>query len=365
MTQTNKNSHIETLRGIAILLVVIGHVIGSTPEGGMRIDFPSPWRYLYLWIDYIQMPLFTAIAGWVYALKPVKAGSSGTFMKRKAYRLLVPMAVAATLYFLIQYITPGTNQKGNLADIWRIYVFPYTIYWYLPSLFLMFAAIRMIDANKWMDKFGGWAICLVCAFAGLVVQKIFLSDGQIPNLFSFMGAMAQFPYFVAGVGIRRFSKQIITHKTSVALSSLAIVGVLSLQLEWFYPAVSKDLLYGLTRPLWVMATLALLLSQSYSSRLFTWVGSYAYIIYLYHGFGTSGGPDYIEPAWGKLGDPYIHVRYRNGYIHSRHSPANREQEQDTEVPHVRNVGAIHSIKQVKIIQTITTNHERTKSNRPA
>ena len=76
-------------------------------------------------------------------------------------------------------------------------------------------------------------------------------------------------------------------------------------------------------------------------------------------------PDYIEPAWGKLGDPYIHVRYRNGYIHSRHSPANREQEQDTEVPHVRNVGAIHSIKQVKIIQTITTNHERTKSNRPA
>ena len=54
MTQTNKISHIETLRGIAILLVVIGHVIGSTPEGGMRIDFPSPWRYLYLWIDYIH-----------------------------------------------------------------------------------------------------------------------------------------------------------------------------------------------------------------------------------------------------------------------------------------------------------------------
>ena len=255
----------------------------------MRIDFPSPWRYLYLWIDYIQMPLFTAIAGWVYALKPVKAGSSGTFMKRKAYRLLVPMAVAATLYFLIQYITPGTNQKGNLADIWRIYVFPYTIYWYLPSLFLMFAAIRMIDANKWMDKFGGWAICLVCAFAGLVVQKIFLSDGQIPNLFSFMGAMAQFPYFVAGVGIRRFSKQIITHKTSVALSSLAMVGVPLIAARVVLPSGIERSPLRPPRPLWVMATLALLLSQSYSSRLFTWVGSYAYIIYLYHGFGTSGG----------------------------------------------------------------------------
>ncbi|MDD2952850.1 MAG: acyltransferase, partial [Parabacteroides sp.] len=288
MTKTNKNLHIETLRGIAILLVVIGHVIGSTPEGGMRIDFPSPWRYLYLWIDYIQMPLFTAIAGWVYALKPIEASFSGKFMTRKACRLLVPMAVAATLYFLIQYITPGTNQKGNLEDIWKIYVFPYTIYWYLPSLFLMFAAIHMIDTNRWMDKLSGWATCLVCAFAGLVAQKVSLSDGQVPNLFSFMGAMAQFPYFVAGVGINRFSKQIITRKIKITLSLLAIVGVLSLQLEWFYPAVSKDILYSLTRPLWVIATLALLLNQSYSSRLFTWIGSYAYIIYLYHGFGTSG-----------------------------------------------------------------------------
>lgn len=67
-----KNPHIETLRGIAIFLVVAGHVIGSTPIGGMKIDFPSIWRFLYLWIDYLQMPLFTIIAGWVYALRPVE-----------------------------------------------------------------------------------------------------------------------------------------------------------------------------------------------------------------------------------------------------------------------------------------------------
>lgn len=30
---SKKNLSIETLRGIAILLVVIGHVIGSTPDG--------------------------------------------------------------------------------------------------------------------------------------------------------------------------------------------------------------------------------------------------------------------------------------------------------------------------------------------
>ena len=34
MVNQEKNLSIETLRGIAILLVVVGHVIGSGPGGG-------------------------------------------------------------------------------------------------------------------------------------------------------------------------------------------------------------------------------------------------------------------------------------------------------------------------------------------
>ena len=52
MVNQEKNLSVETLRGIAILLVVVGHVIGSGPGGGMKIDFPHPLRYLYVWIDY-------------------------------------------------------------------------------------------------------------------------------------------------------------------------------------------------------------------------------------------------------------------------------------------------------------------------
>lgn len=47
---SKKNLSIETLRGIAILLVVIGHVIGSTPDGGMKIDFPSSFA-LFICVD--------------------------------------------------------------------------------------------------------------------------------------------------------------------------------------------------------------------------------------------------------------------------------------------------------------------------
>lgn len=115
-----KDPNIETLRGLAILLVVAGHVIGIDATGGMKVADDSLWRYLYASLQYVRMPLFTAISGWVYALHPVAAHEAGTFMFKKARRLLLPMICVGTLYFLIQYITPGTNRTGELAEIWKI-----------------------------------------------------------------------------------------------------------------------------------------------------------------------------------------------------------------------------------------------------
>lgn len=285
---SHKNYHIETLRGIAILLVVIGHVIGSTPEGGMKIEYPSAWRYLYLWIDYIQMPLFTTIAGWVYATNPVKDNNINNFLEKKIYRLLLPMAVAATLYFLVQYIIPGTNQKGNLADIWKIYVFPYTIYWYLPSLFLMFTIVSIIDRLQLINSRSKWFLCIACFYTILIIQNLFI-EGHVSNFFSFMGALTQFPYFIIGVGIYRFSKE--TYTTDLIKKGcwiFATLGIILLQFEWFFQ-VKGNILYESLQPICVIALLIILLNQKYSNHLFVQLGSYAYIIYLYHGFGTSGG----------------------------------------------------------------------------
>ena len=82
-----KDPNIETLRGLAILLVVAGHVIGIDATGGMKVADDSLWRYLYASLQYVRMPLFTAISGWVYALHPVAAHEAGTFMFKKIFHL--------------------------------------------------------------------------------------------------------------------------------------------------------------------------------------------------------------------------------------------------------------------------------------
>lgn len=234
MSKINKNLSIETLRGIAILLVVLGHVIGSGPSGGMKIDFPHPLRYLYVWIDYIQMPLFTAIAGWVYALKPFSAFSGfGSFTRKKALRLLVPMAAVGTLYFFVQYFMPGTNQKGDLSQLWRIYVFPYTIYWYLPSLFLIFLVQYFIDKKGWMDTLGKWGVlCVIAIVLSRMNDAWLLHD--VPNVFSFKGALNQLPYFFAGVAAQRFAVQLYNRVGRIIIFLMALLGILLINAVWFF-----------------------------------------------------------------------------------------------------------------------------------
>ncbi len=287
MSKINKNLSIETLRGIAILLVVLGHVIGSGPSGGMKIDFPHPLRYLYVWIDYIQMPLFTAIAGWVYALKPFSAFSGfGSFTRKKALRLLVPMAAVGTLYFFVQYFMPGTNQKGDLSQLWRIYVFPYTIYWYLPSLFLIFLVQYFIDKKGWMDTLGKWGVlCIIAIVLSRMNDAWLLHD--VPNVFSFKGALNQLPYFFAGVAAQRFAVLLYSRSNIRIMYVMAFLGIFLINAVWFSDKLSSlcILLYPLTQ----IPTLFLLLSISKHNRFLVWIGGYAYSIYLFHGFGTSGG----------------------------------------------------------------------------
>ncbi|WPU97154.1 acyltransferase family protein [Mucilaginibacter sabulilitoris] len=95
----------ETLRGLAIILMVLGHVIGGTSRDGLQVADDSIWRFSYYALQYIRMPLFTVISGFVYAYKPVSRFTTNSkFIAGKINRLLIPLVVVATLFYLLQYL---------------------------------------------------------------------------------------------------------------------------------------------------------------------------------------------------------------------------------------------------------------------
>jgi fucose 4-O-acetylase-like acetyltransferase len=105
--EKKKDSSIETLRGIAIVLVVMGHVIGYKADEGMKVAEDSFLRHLYYTFEYLRMPLFTVISGWVYALKPVSKSYFTIFTLKKCRRLLLPLIFVGGFYYIVQNLVPG------------------------------------------------------------------------------------------------------------------------------------------------------------------------------------------------------------------------------------------------------------------
>lgn len=284
-----KDNTIESLRGIAILLVVIGHVIGSDGDGGMRVQEDSLLRYIfYTVIDPIQMPMFTIMAGWVYTLKPIKEKAIKPFLLKKVYRLLVPMLVVGSLYFIIQHFTPYTNRKWNLEDIWKLLFFPYTTFWYLYSLFLVFVVVAFLDIYKKLETVSGWLVILGISISVLLLRDIVIPEESL-NYFSYKGAIYLLPSFLLGLGLNRF-EGLLKHNNVKRISlSLLLFCLVIQQLSWFGEidlVVSKDNIFGLTIG-FTFTIILLKLKLKYNWLI--WLGGLSYTIYLFHGFGTAAG----------------------------------------------------------------------------
>ena len=285
----NKDQAIETLRGAVILLVVVGYVIGSKSDGGMKVSDDSFFRYFYdTFIAPIQMPLFTILAGWVYTLKLPVYDKLRTFITKKAFRLLLPMLVVSLCYFLLQYFTPGTNRKSNLHDLWKLLFFPYTLFWYLYSLFIVFVIIALIDVFNKMDTRINWLVIFSVTIAALLLRDVFIPY-ETPNYISYKGALYLLPCFILGVGLNRF-KDVFQSKLALYLSVVLLVICVTIQqLSWFKVidyVVHQDDFIGLF--IGFTATMILLRSRL-EARWLIWVGGFAYSIYLFHAFGTAAG----------------------------------------------------------------------------
>src|SRR6185295_5386420 len=71
-----ESQRLQTLRGVACLLLVAFHAIGNHPTSGLHVADDSSFRFFANLFQYVRMPLFTFLSGFVYAYRPVLPGSA-------------------------------------------------------------------------------------------------------------------------------------------------------------------------------------------------------------------------------------------------------------------------------------------------
>ncbi len=269
-----RNHSIDTLRGLACILVVAYHVIGGKPGEGLDVS-AGLYREINDILAYIRMPLFTFLSGMVYAYKPF-SGNPAHYIRGKFVRLIVPMLVVGTLFAWSQAIYAPSGEA--LYDWQTLHLIPVAHFWFIEALFIIFLLMVPLESLRVFNAKFRFALVLVLAvLANLSCLRL--------DYFAVSGVFYLLPFFLIGAGLQRFclteklnkEHALLGFLLAFALLSIAPVDVASLN----YRRSLIALIIG-------MATCLALISLHWQWRFLARIGVFSYTIYLYHIFFTAG-----------------------------------------------------------------------------
>ena len=158
----NRNQFVDIMRGIAMLLVVLGHTMT-----GCTVDSQKSFLFNIIWS--LQMPLFILISGYVTKYSRPISDSKGLwkYVKRRTVAYMLPWAVWS---FVVRGIIFGQDGFLNVRSLlWSMdsgYWFLATI-WTISMIFgiASFIAERLSKENVLKKQ----AVLLACYLAGMVL----------------------------------------------------------------------------------------------------------------------------------------------------------------------------------------------------
>lgn len=205
--ESMRNTRLDTLKGILILLVVFGHFIETL------IDSSQIFKTLYLFIYSFHIPLFVGISGYV----------TSTVSPKKS----IPIIAATLLLFTVLYELFELGTTGNFSK-YPFIVVPNWIMWYLYSLVCWRFTIPLIR-SKSVSLIISITISLIMGYTPLVGYALGLSRTLF---FS--------PFFLLGY-ILKEKKELRHFRISGPIALVSLITILAflstcvhVNEEWFY-----------------------------------------------------------------------------------------------------------------------------------
>ncbi len=143
---------IDAIKGIGILLVVLGHVIKGLETSGILRRTPFV-AFLDEWIYSFHMPLFFFVAG-LFLANRAKRGSR-TYLVGLLATLVYPYFVWSILQTLMQSsLASYSNSSGYIRELWRIVYQPIMQFWFIYVLLIIYLIYFLLTKLR----FGPWSI---------------------------------------------------------------------------------------------------------------------------------------------------------------------------------------------------------------
>jgi fucose 4-O-acetylase-like acetyltransferase len=264
----------DQARGIACILLVLYHAIGISPASGLEIE-SGAWRILADLLIYVRLPMFAFFSGYVYGLRPV-SGSERQFILKKARRLLIPMVVVGILFVAAQHLAPGTHSQLPLS--YDLLVYPIGTFWFIESLFIIFAGVVVLEKFELLKHPLGIAIAVALS---IVLQLTV----DVPRYFSLWGAVYLFPYFVCGLACVRFD---IRSDGAFYATLAAAIGAAGYLATCVFMNLALPERTSIAAIITGLSVSYLVIQLPQYSWLLSRIGRSAYAVFLFHPFFSAG-----------------------------------------------------------------------------
>ena len=210
----NRNQFVDIMRGIAMLLVVLGHTMT-----GCTVDSQKSFLFNIIWS--LQMPLFILISGYVTKYsRPISDGKGlWKYVKRRTVSYMLPWAVWS---FLVRGIIFGQDGFLNVKHLlWNMdsgYWFLATI-WTISMIFgvASFVAERASKENLLKKQI----VLLGCYLVGMV---LLVGIGAVLGLsfFAIKLTLYYMPFYYAGFLYGQFDDRMKESETGKKMIDSAV-----------------------------------------------------------------------------------------------------------------------------------------------
>ncbi len=218
-----RDHHIDALKGVAIILVVLGHAI--------QINDPDFDNNLFFRIVFsFQMPLFMFLSGFI--LSTQIHYSALDYLKKNSLRLLIPFLA----WYLISYFFVRFNQDiGLVAYFFNLIISPASGLWFLWVLFInsiiLFTVIKFVQIKnmlRWENYF--------------ILAAILLSRTASADVLGLSEVKQYFPYYASGYFVFKYldalkARRKIIYAIAIIAFPIMVLGWKRNEFPTFYPAM--------------------------------------------------------------------------------------------------------------------------------
>lgn len=209
-----RSDRIDETRGIACLLVLAFHAIGSEPGLGR-----SSWVYFADSLHFVRMPIFIAITGYLYGRTRGYRPLTPAMWSKRLSRLWPPFLLVTLIVGIIDKVAGRGFHPVDalLFGSWHL--------WYIQAIGVILGTMLFIEL--WISP-GSRSLWIAAAIAGLVAASGVLADVR---LLSIQRAICLMPHFLAGVALGSTPRENQPRLLKIAIYALGFLSLFATQLS--------------------------------------------------------------------------------------------------------------------------------------